>query len=194
MTGKLKKRLGFTLIEILLVIAIIFIFSTYIIVNYKKNQPTYALLGVAQKMSFNLRRAQNMAMSSKEFHGKVPQGGYGVYFPITPVGAVGNYIIFADCDGSKDYNTSGLPCEGNFSEKAEEIVLEGGVKISSILCSPACSLNDRGYVVFIPPDPTIIIGPANVGDNVTDINIALSVEGGPVRTITVNKVGKIDIE
>lgn len=168
MMGKLKKRLGksliksgggFTLIEILVVIAIIASFSAYIFASYRKSQPTYALLGVAQKISFDLRKAQNMAMSSKEFHGKVPQGGYGVYFSKNPSDNVYSYIIFADCDGSKDYNTSGSPCGENISEKVEEIKLEKGIIINSISCLPACSLSDRGYIVFIPPDPTLLSVP-----------------------------------
>lgn len=189
-----KNSIGFTLIEILLVIAIIATFSTFIFINYRKSQPTYGLLAMAQKINFNLRKVQNMAMNSNEFNGSVPRGGYGIYFSANESGGIYSYIIFADSNGSKTYDSS--------LEKVEEIKLDAGVQsslISIVTCSPPapCSTSHpaSGYIIFIPPDPAVIIGSSNPIDNATELSVTLTLESSSVaRTIAINKVGKIDIE
>jgi type II secretory pathway pseudopilin PulG len=180
-------RKGFTLIEILVVIAIIFSFTAFIFANYKQGQPTYALMGEAQKMSFNIRKAQNMAMSAKEFHGKVPQGGYGVYFDTNNPNY---YIIFGDCGGQEGYDISGTLCNG-VGEKVEKIELGSGITINDISIDSNSGESD-GYVIFIPPDPRVVIG---TGPEVDHIEIRINLSGGSNHeAITVNKAGKIDIE
>ena len=107
-----NKNNGFTLVEILVVIVIIMILTLVALPYFLQAGKQFALSRSAHKLAQDIRRAQEMSMSAKEFGGGVPPGGYGIYFPNDSH----NYILFADLDGGQDYDGSG--------EAAEEIFLE----------------------------------------------------------------------
>lgn len=181
-SGFLKK--GFTLIEIIVVTAIIVILSSIFLANYRAGEKEYSLLRTANKLAQDIRRAEEMAISARECQnpiacpsGGVPPGGYGFYIDKF---SDDRYMIYAD-SGSEKY-TDG--------EQIETIYLEQGVYIQNLVPSSAnFSIN------FKPPDPTIEIKD-NAGqdkDNVT-ITIALRTDTSKTKTITVNKVGLIDVD
>jgi len=164
---------AFTLIELLVVISIIVLMTALILPNYRLGDNQLVIQRSAHKISQDLRRAQEFAISVKDFNGSLP-GGYGIYFDLDQSD---RYIMFADLNGDQTYSGS--------NEKAEEIILEGNVTLFSLSpMAPGNSLN----IFFAPPDPIIKFLP----DAATaTINIKV---GTFQKTIQVNKAGLIAVE
>lgn len=184
----MKKSQGFSLVEIIVVTAIILLFTALILPNYKAGQLQYALRLSSQRLALDLRRVQNLAMSTAGFDDrKAPKGGYGIFFDSSKK----SYFLFADCNGSKDYTNTGSPCEttgADESEKIEEIKLETGVRIKSI------NGVGSGYVIFVPPDPSVIINGVATTAGTLDIVLCLEEDcSNKNKIISVNGVGMIDI-
>lgn len=178
-----KNLIGFTLIELLVVTAIISIFSVIMLANYRGGQKQLALQRDSHKLARNIKRAQEMAMSTREFQWdpapappKVPDGGYGVYLH------QGNdfYVLYAD-DGNERYS-------GGDKQVGDKIYFEKGIYISSL--SPAsASIN------FKPPDPAIKLkDSAGTEKDKVVIKIALKTNPSKNITITINKAGLIEIQ
>ncbi len=137
-----SKYSGFTLPELLVVASIIIALSIIVMTNYKLGGYRYNLQRSAHKLSQDLRRAEEMAMSVSKFEGSIPPGGYGIY--IDHVVAPTQYILFAD-NGNKIYDAG--------EEVGDPMSFEDYVQINQVcvesLCVPQIS------VTFSPPDPTI---------------------------------------
>ncbi|MCF7835726.1 MAG: prepilin-type N-terminal cleavage/methylation domain-containing protein [Candidatus Marinimicrobia bacterium] len=176
---------GFTLIEVLVVIAITALLSGMVFANYKDSQKRYALAQDAQKLASDIRKAQNMTISGKEIAGVCSGGvgqscyGYGVYMEEDD----NFYIIYADWDDDKVYKSSqdGL---------AETIFLSGVIGINSVSFP-----NGKLDIFFKSPDPTTFINGAS-GASVDPAEIVLGVIGNDAmtKTISVTSSGLIKSE
>ena len=155
---------AFTLIELLVVTGIIILLSALVLPNYRTGESQLALQRSANKLAQDIRRAQEMAMSAKEFEGVVPPGGYGINFQTN----LTSYILFADLNNNKVFDSG---------EAIETLSLERGVKISNL--SPASPLT----ISFTPPDPTVNINPSN------SLAIITLSNNGQTKIIKVNKAG-----
>lgn len=143
----LKNSKGFTLVEILIVVSIVIVLSVIVLTNYEFGGYQFALQRSAYKLSQDLRRAQEMAMSSKTFGSSVPAGGYGIYLEHqTDI-----FILFADINNNGHYETN---------ELVETLELEESTQISQICLieesgDPSCNCGSDLDIVFVPPSPTI---------------------------------------
>ncbi len=157
---------GFTLIEMLVVLAIIIIITGIVVFNVSTEKQNSALLRSAQKLSLDLRRAQNYALSSKGFKTDVAvPWGWGVHF----FGAgSGNYVIFADRNNNQIYD---------YNEDLETVNFEKGVTLS---------FSNISDTVFIPPEPMTVFTP-----NQTVASVILINKDSTTRAITINKTGFI---
>jgi len=176
--------LGFTLIEMMVVVSIILILSLISIPVYQGSKKQLALQRAVNKLAQDIRKAEEMAMLAKEFQGAVPQGGYGISLTtVTP----GKYIVFADCNSNQMYDSSGTPCGNDTApEKVEEIEIEKGIQIETL--SPNSPL-DTLDIVFTPPDPAIWV---NSGTSTTGI-ITLKIDNS-TTSVKVLPSGLIFIE
>ena len=176
-----KRHLtGFTLIEVLISITII---STITFIMFAaKGQQKYqlALQRSSYQLAQDMRRAQEMGMSTKEFNGVVPQGGYGIYCDL--LSSTTTYILFADINNNTLYD--------GVSEKVEQKSLEEKIYISSFTPAFASSLT----IVFSPPDPSIILT-TNTGSTTTIATVFLKSESNPgnARSVEINAVGLINV-
>jgi prepilin-type N-terminal cleavage/methylation domain-containing protein len=195
----MSKR-GFTLLELTVVAAIITILALIILPNYRQEEKQSALLRSAHKLAQDLRQTEEMAISAQkvppqldpEGIGVFPKGGYGIYFEINDALPKGyRIILFADCDGGKDFDSSGsFTCAdatpdfpGNScNETVEALTLEEGVKIKEL--SPLSPLT----VTFKPPEPEVSIS----GGDIAFITLSLKDNPAITRTITINKAGLIE--
>jgi len=215
---------GFTLVELAVVIFIILLLTAVTLPNYRSGEKRLALQRSANKLAQDIRRVQGMAMSAEEFHGIVPEGGYGIRVrdkhgspPIY------TYFLYADCNNNEVYDgvivdaadlsnplnpdqgcTEGVdcPCDcpGNcYSEKMEEIRVEKGVMTG--LGSDWVLVENR--ILFIPPDPVVIIrcgycDPSSpcLECSRDSLTATVSLEANPseIKTIKVNKAGLIEVE
>lgn len=173
-----KSGAGFTLIELLVVTGIIILLSGIALVSYRPGQSQLALQRSANKLTQDIRRVQEMAMSAKEYQGKVPPG-YGVY-----LNQGNNYfLIYADTN----------PAQGNEIYDGgdgivETIYFEKNVYIKNL--SPASlSIN------FKPPDPKTKISGTGISEaNSATITISLETDPSKEKRIIVNKAGLIYVE
>lgn len=167
---------GFTLIEMLIVLAIIVIITGIVIFNTSFERQNSALLRSAQKLSLDLRRVQSFALSSKIFKTSGVPCGWGAHF--NGVGS-NSYVIFADLALNQNCSDRDFVRATDGSEDFETINLESGITVSSL----TSNLSD---IVFTPPDPIVTFTPAQTSAGVTLIN-----KNSTTRTITVNKTGFI---
>ena len=173
MKEKSKSGTGFTIIELLVVMAIIVIVSGLVLANWRGGEKQYALQRAANKLAQDIRRVEEFAMSARAFQGQIPKGGYGIYFKISEKD---HYILFADLNGNNHYDSGsdGL---------VEDIKIEKEVQISQLSASPL-------HITFTPPDPTVTIKPNAL---LAQITLAIQTDPTKTKTIQVNKAGLVYI-
>jgi prepilin-type N-terminal cleavage/methylation domain-containing protein len=167
---------GFTLIEILTVLAIIFILTSISFPFYRLAQKQYILEGAASQLAQDLRKVQEMAISTKicEVCGGIVPSGYGIYLQQ----GTSFYTIYADTNNNEIYDGDAL---------IQTISFEGGVFIQSLNPS-SLSIN------FKPPDPKIRIGDSFYDLSEVSIVLSLSSDVSKTKTVRVNKSGLIYVE
>ena len=182
---------GFTLLELITIVAIITALSLIVLTNYRQGERQFALQRSAHKLAQDIRAVQEMAMSGQKCQVCSPPvvpAGYGIFLQVS---SVNQYKIYADISPSPDGNQffSGDPPD----KIIETITLESGVIIQDINTSPK-----KVGINFSPPDPIINIRFPPGGDgeetNIVVITLALKADNTKTKTITVNKAGLIDID
>lgn len=135
------NKKGFTLIELLVAVSIISLISLIILPDFRAGEEQLAVRRETNKLAQDLRRAEEMAISSREFAGQIP-GGYGLFFKKTEPR---HYIIFADVDNDKKYSAADQTVEDVSFERATLNSLSSGSELA---------------IVFSSPDPSVTITPA----------------------------------
>lgn len=189
-------RKGFTLLELTVVTTIMILLATIFLANFRGGEKSFALKRSAHRLSQDLRMAQEMALSSQktspEFGPETfPQGGYGIYFEENS----NSYILFADCDGDKNYDASGVALDclsatdlTPYPEKIKELSLEEGIKIASL--SPFSPL----AITFFPPDPTTTIKHNESPYQTVNSASIFLVFNSQTKKVSVNAAGLIEVE
>ncbi|MDP3991099.1 MAG: type II secretion system protein [Candidatus Nealsonbacteria bacterium] len=180
---------GFTLIELMVVTGIIVLLTALVLPNYRIGDRQLTLERAAHKLSQDLRRTQEMAMSSyfslEKTGGEVPEGGYGMRFlrETEPK----QYRLFGDG------NADGLGPSSNDYD-IETIDIEEGVIIKTLTTDTRGSVNNM-WVTFIPPDPEIRFSPGGIAE-AGWIKIILASENdlSKTKSVYVNKAGLIYVE
>ena len=201
----LKNGAGLTLVELMVVVAIMMIMTAVVFVNYQPGNQQLALNRSAHKLAQDIRRAQEMAMSSAEVGGVVPHG-VGIVMAIrggpaqSPVPrSTTKYYIYADMDGSGELEGA------NEIPQAPDIVIstvdfERGVRIAEIdINTVDSSALHRALVNFSPPDPEVNIikkTGSDTYDDGTEMRIILELESdsSKTKTVVINNAGLIYVE
>jgi len=168
---------GFTIIEVIVGVAIIGMIAGLFLTNYRGGGIRTDLIGSAQKLASDTRLAQNFSLGTREFNGVAPQGGWGVHFDVS---IPDSYIIFADNDGDYEYDIDG--------EKYSDANLSPNITIIDITVD-GISVNDLD-IVFSPPDPKTYINGAD--DKTARITLKESFNNTN-KIIEVNFLGLIDV-
>lgn len=153
---KKPPKTGVTLTELLVVIAIIVIISTIMVINFRAGERGGELVRSAQLVVQGIRRAQSMALASKEVENpaagwEVPEGGYGVYLTTNSPNN-DQYIVYADFNNDNKHNAG---------EELEDgiVKLEKGIIIDFIFYDPSGGEPDKTNITFEPLNPLIIVQP-----------------------------------
>ena len=174
-----SSKAGFTIIELLVSLSIIVFLGAIVLFNIGQQRQRAALLHSGQRLTLDLRRTQNFALSAREFQITGVPCGWGIHFN-GPNSA--NYIIFADLAASPDCSDRDFIRAANGSEDYETVNFDAGISINSL----SNSLSD---IVFTPPDPLVRFTPDQTTAAVVLIN-----RNSATMTATVNKAGLIFLQ
>ena len=190
-----STKRAFSVIEMVVTMAIILILTTIVLVSYRKGGQQLALNRAAHKLTQDIRRAQELAMSSTPFETGVSllvPFGYGIFFNTSQSS---NYYLFADVNNDLYFN-EGEQVEG-------PIAFEERVRISDLVSASGTEITIA--IVFQPPDPQIFFakGAVNPEDpfdsnRIREDKVSVVIENADpslgTRTISVNKAGLVDLE
>lgn len=187
---------GITLVEIVVVVFIIALFSTILISNFPKIERQFALSRATYKLAQDLRKTEDLGLSGLQTKNYLVKG-YGIYVSLSDQFPK-KYVIYADIDGDQKYNGS-QPysyCEDG-NNLQQDCVLEA-IDVSqsdpSVYIKNIQNINiGTNYISinFNPPDVTNI-------DNISQgsaIGIVLGLKtDSNTRTVWVNKSGLIWVQ
>ncbi|MBI1866554.1 MAG: prepilin-type N-terminal cleavage/methylation domain-containing protein [Candidatus Staskawiczbacteria bacterium] len=190
-----KEKKGVTIVEILVVIFIITIFSSILVISFPKITRQFTLTRAVYKMSQDLRRVQDMGFSGQKLQG-VNAKGYGVYINLDS-SSLGNkkYIMYADAQDDQQYDFSGaicgeqLPNQDCVIETIDLNQTEPGVIMDRI---EGTVNNQEADINFKPPNPTVTITSLSPGINRAQIIFALESDLLTNKIVSVNTAGLIE--
>lgn len=169
-----KLSRGQTLIEIIVTLSVVVGLTSLLILYNRTGQRIARLPRAAERMVFDIRKAQNYALTVREFQaGEVPCA-YGINFVV----GAGGYTIFADrapdCAAANGVMDPG--------EEVETITMEEGVIVQSANISVAR---------FVPPSAATAFTPGS--ETIGRITLALAGDPSYTRTVTITKLGQISL-
>jgi len=180
-SNKYFYRRGTTLIELMIVTAIILILSVLVSASYHQGRNRVLVDTQANQFAQDLRRVQEWAMAAHQISGQTKYG-YGIYL----TQGSNSYIIYLD-----DGNAGGAIIPGNgrydigFDTVQETIALEKNVEVSLCVPNPA-SIN------YMVPNPSTKIGG---NDLITQQQIEFRAKGtSTVRRVVANKAGLVYVQ
>lgn len=147
-----RKSLAFTLIEMMVTLSIVTLLTVMVLAYSRQSETVTNLIRDSDKMVFELRRAQNLAMLTLQRSSGQAICGWGIHLnkgsnsdqlPHTPQT---EYSLFFDSCVAGTSEGNGQYDEG---ETFETVKLLKGVEIFK---------SNVDSVVFVPPEPTIVFG------------------------------------
>ncbi len=181
---------GITLIEVLIVVVIVLIFSGIFISDFPKIRLQLALSRAANKFEQDIRKVQDMALSGVQFYDSsgdpINAKGYGIYINLEDSNSKG-YTMYADLDNDKQF----VAAQDFVIENVDFSKTEPGVIIKNIE-----NLMDSSEVCinFTPPNPEITISDLVEGQTRVQIIFVLESEQTKTKSVFVNTAGLVEIK
>lgn len=179
---------GFTIIELLVTLAIFTALTGVVLANYRSYNNNGLLANASEDVVLAIRQAQVYGAAAKG--NTVACGGatsfdcpYGVYF----LSGANNIIFFADVDKDRIYDAVGDTLVNTISWKSS-------ISIFSIACDGS-SCASATSVTFRRPNPdAFIANTASLASSIGNLVITLKdTSTNKTTTITVTKAGQISI-
>lgn len=187
---------GFSMLELIIVIAIMVTVSSLVLANYPGFNERLAVRQQAEEIASNVRQAQAYGLGVKEF-GPNDFPGYGVYFQSS---VTDSYILFADSVTVSKNLAYDAP-----DEKIKDLAILGNVRIYDLCANqkqvPAgsCGLANL-TVVYTRPTPIITLkggsspSCSGAGGSWCDIEVKIRGARGTTRTVVIWLSGQISVE
>lgn len=189
-----KKKIAFTLIEMLVSISLIMIMTVVFIANYKSANKRTDLIMTAQVLTADIHMAQNNALGLVKYGAYgVPAGGWGIHIEKS-----GTYTMFADLNevGSLGFKEYDLLVEGEINNGARLNSISENLEVESLTFYNSISsiTAESAVITFLPPNPkTNIYNPENSNDY-TSLEIKLREnENNETKTVLVNFLGLVEV-
>jgi len=171
--NKFSKGAGFTIVELIVVVAITAILAAMVFANMRHGGRTIDLNSDAEKLATVIKQAQMMALSGEKVDSSRADDGYGVYFD-TP----NSYKLFA--------NTYSGP--SHLYEDGQDMLIREFDLTAKVTVSP-----DDTSIIFVPPRGTIYVdGVLLVGGSISKITLTQT-ENDSKMCVEVNSQGKVDV-
>lgn len=167
---------GFTLVELLVSVAIMIFIIALFFFNLRGGEKQLALSRVVQRFSQDVNRTAELALRAQYTECAIGRiSGYGMYVSSdTP----SSYLLFVECSDNEVYNPG-------LDDVVETVQLERGIQIDSVEPIPSMS------IVFFPPVPTVFLNPGNQDQLRVTFGTRDDVH---TKSILVNNRGAVDIE
>jgi len=204
----LKKEKGFSIIEMLISIAIISLIMAVVVLNQGDFTDQFSLTTTANDLEMQIRQAQVFGVSVREFS---PASGeftsaYGVSVNTVNSDYQSVYIAFADRGVKNGTYDGDISCAvGGLSECVKKVTLTRGIKINQVCALKSNSQADcapivgRADITFNRPDPAANFvlfnsaGNQNNIANVIGVRIELISPKGKLKSVTVYTTGQISV-
>jgi hypothetical protein len=204
------KEKGITLVEIVIAIFIVVLFTMILISDFPRIQRQYALSSVTYKLAQDLRKIEDLGLSGvqvKDKYGNViATKGYGIYVDFTNNTNQNHfarqYIIYADVNGDQTYNYN-QSCDLAGRDIKQDCAIEtidiskqsSSLYMSRIENSDGTTMVGSIIINFTPPGPKVYItdGDGKLYPHNT-IGIVLENTDGLARKVWVNTSGLINVD
>ena len=186
---------GFSLMEVLVIVGLIGIISTFILVSYSRIGRFQALNRATEEVAIQFRKAQNYALTTKTAPGgSIIPCGWGVFLEKVSSSAVIYYQNDVNSDGCSNEIFSYDDIEDGEGGIYD---FPSGITISSI--TVGADSYDNFSVIFIPPDPKVIFFGLKSGslDIVSGTNVQIKLNSpsvGEGKVIQINRSGQVSIQ
>jgi prepilin-type N-terminal cleavage/methylation domain-containing protein len=186
---KFKYNTGFTLIELVVVLAIFAVLSGVAIFNYGSLQTKVDLTNLANEIALQIVQAQNSASNGllpNQSHDPSWKPSYGVYFNMsTPK----QFIYFTDLNSNHLFD--GTDCTG---ECLNTYTITKNDYISSITTDNGSPLNDLTATFVRPNSSAILYSSSNPLSNISYVQITIvDVTGKIFSHIDLYPSGRVQI-
>ncbi len=194
----LKNTKGFTVLELVISIAIFAIMSALLLAKYGTFNQGILLDNLAYDIALTIRNAQSYGLNvrSSSRTANLFDKPYGVHFDIADPN---HFIFFVDTNGYGVYNPNiDLNNDGNPDQDLSKTTITRGSTITA-LCVNSCSAGTQVTsldITFKRPDPNAIIkinGRTDIYNSDADITVTAS-DGASIKRIKVRSTGQVTVE
>jgi Tfp pilus assembly protein FimT len=180
---------GITLVEVLVVVFLVTLFSGVLIANFPKIKLQFALSGVVHKFAQDLKNTQELGGAGsqiKENNVIVAVKGHGIHINFFTLGNK-KYITYADKNGDQQYNFE----DDGYPIKQIDLSHEyPGIIIHEIVNANSQNLS----INFRPPNFSTAISSLVEGQNSVEIIFATESDLENTKTVSINSLGLIEIK
>ncbi|MCK5285763.1 MAG: prepilin-type N-terminal cleavage/methylation domain-containing protein [Candidatus Pacebacteria bacterium] len=185
--NKIKFQSGFSLIELLVTISILFIVSGFVYFNHAQFNNHVLIENLAYEISLVIRQAQSYGVQVKQAGGSF-YNAYGVYFNKDS----DELIVFADMNSNFVY-------DAGVDSQIDVLRMIDGNHLSNLNVSGTSGMNSVN-ISFLRPNPEAIIK-VNASDfeygtasGYSTAEITIKSPKGIEKTVFVNNVGQISVQ
>lgn len=185
----MEKEKGFTIIEMIVVVALVVILPSIVVANFPQIKLQFSLSRVAYGFSQNARRAQDLSLSSVQYidinQQSQPIAGYGIYLDDSYYGNKA-YVLYADAwPGNQHYD--------EFDYIVDAIDFSGDEK-GVIIKEMRNVFGNSASINFTPPNPSTTITELDENYNTIEVIFSLESDGSKTKTVSINTSGLVEIK